>query len=251
MTTQDTLGIIAYAPALLGNDRRTLAAVQGLERALPGVRLEWGLSEQGVPIALPQRDEWLAEAAARGEFPLLCNGDESHAVTISGHGNPAHLSPGGQALFQIHAELPLDTTGIATTAVVLEEIAEGMRVFWGHATPLSAGVEIARQTTDPVRKPQVPPRGLPALKFPDRISSPAIPHRLGWMNYWSAATARVLGFPNPSRDVDLLSRARRTATGGWVIRLTEAPLDLDNPSHLDTLLRTYERFPQVGGRSTP
>ncbi len=71
------------------------------------------------------------------------------------------------------------------------------------------------------------------------------------MNYWSAAAARGIGAPNPARDTELLSRARRTATGGWVVRLTEAPLDLDNPTHLDALKRAYDRFPEIGGRSTP
>ncbi|HEX8441168.1 DUF5953 family protein, partial [Archangium sp.] len=42
-----------------------------------------------------------------------------------------------------------------------------------------------------------------------------------------------------------------TATGGWVVGLTDAPLDLDNSAHLDALLRAYERFPVIGGRSTP
>ncbi|HYO74656.1 MAG TPA: DUF5953 family protein [Archangium sp.] len=42
--------------------------------------------------------------------------------------------------------------------------------------------------------------------------------------------AGILAFPDPSRDAELLSRARRTATGGWVVRLTDAPLDLDNPA---------------------
>ena len=30
-----------------------------------------------------------------------------------------------------------------------------------------------------------------------------------------------------------------------------APLDLGNPAHLDALKRAYERFPEIGGRSTP
>ena len=34
------------------------------------------------------------------------------------------------------------------------------------------------------------------------------------------------------------------------MQLTDAPLDLDNPAHLDTLLRAYERFPEIGGRVT-
>ncbi len=61
----------------------------------------------------------------------------------------------------------------------------------------------------------------------------------------------TLGFPDAARDADLLSRSRRTATGGWVVKLTDAPLDLDNPAHLDALKRAYERFPEIGGRSTP
>ncbi|ATB32633.1 hypothetical protein MEBOL_006121 [Melittangium boletus DSM 14713] len=82
------------------------------------------------------------------------------------------------------------------------------------------------------------------------MHSPEIPHRLGWLNYWSAAAAQAIGFPDAARDADLLSRARRTATGGWIVSLTEAPLDLDNPEHLGALKRAYERFPEIGGRST-
>ncbi|AEI62836.1 hypothetical protein LILAB_04575 [Corallococcus macrosporus] len=35
------------------------------------------------------------------------------------------------------------------------------------------------------------------------------------------------------------------------MRLTDAPLDYDNPEHLDALKRAYERFPKIGGRSSP
>jgi hypothetical protein len=251
MTTQNSLILIVYAPVLMGDDSRPLAVVHGIERALSGVRLEWKLSEAGRPIALPQRDGWLAEAAARGEFPLLCNGDESHPVTVFGLRTSGLQAPDGQPLLDVHAELPLDAASIAAAADVLGGVAEGARAFWGHATPHSAAVEIARQTRDPVRKPGVPPRGLPALKFPDKFRSPAIPHCLGWLNYWSAATAQALGFPDPARDGEILSRARRTATGGWVVPLTETPLDLDNPSHLEALLHAYERFPEIGGRAPP
>jgi hypothetical protein len=89
------------------------------------------------------------------------------------------------------------------------------------------------------------------LNLPEKLTAPEIPWFLGWLNYWSPAAAEAIGFPDPSRDAELLSRARRTATGGWVVRLTDEPLDLDNPAHLDALKRAYERFPEIGGRSTP
>jgi len=251
MTTRRRLGIIVYAPALVDNDGRTLAVVHGMERSLPGLRLEWKVSEDGSPIALPQRDAWLAERTKDGGFPLVCNGDESYPVTVYGLQTPGSQAPGGQPLLDIHAKLPLDEAMSAAAPGMLESVAEGARALWGHATPSKAAVEIAGQTTDPVHKPGVPPRGLPALKFPEKIRSPEIPHRLGWLNYWSATAAQAIGFPDPSRDADLLSRSQRTATGGWVIRITDAPLDLDNPAHLDALKRAYQRFPEIGGRAAP
>jgi hypothetical protein len=251
MTTRRRLGIIVYAPALVDNDGRTLAVVHGMERSLPGLRLEWKVSEDGSPIALPQRDAWLAERTKDGGFPLVCNGDESYPVTVYGLQTPGSQAPGGQPLLDIHAKLPLDEAMSAAAPGMLESVAEGARALWGHATPSKAAVEIAGQTIDPVHKPGVPPRGLPALKFPEKIRSPEIPHRLGWLNYWSATAAQAIGFPDPSRDADLLSRSQRTATGGWVVRITDAPLDLDNPAHLDALKRAYERFPEIGGRAAP
>ncbi|WP_426752307.1 DUF5953 family protein [Myxococcus sp. Y35] len=249
MTRRKTLGIIVYAPALADNDSRSLAIIQGMERALVGLRLAWKVSKEGQPVALPQRDAWLTAGTQKGKFPLVCNGDESHPVTIYGMQTPAHQAPGAQPLLDVHAELPLDDAVIAAAENVLECVAHGAQAFWGHATPFSAGLEIARQTIDPVHKPGVPPRGLPALKLPEKIRSPAIPHRLGWLNYWSAAAAQAIGFPDPPRDKALLSRARRTLSGGWVVRLTEAPLNLDDPAHLAELRRAYERFPEIGGRA--
>ena len=251
MTQQGTLGIIVYAPELVDNDGRTLAAVHGMERALPGLRLEWMVSTEGKPTALPQRDAWLTQGTRRGKFPLVCNGDERHPVVIYGLQTPARQAPGGQPLSDIHAELPLDEAVIVAAVNVLEGVAEGAQAFWGYATPFSAGVEIARQTVDPVHKPGTPPRGLPALKLPEKIHAPEIPHRLGWLNYWSEAAARAIGFPDSARDADLLARSRRTVMGGWVVRLTDAPLDLENPAHLETLKRAYERFPKIGGRTAP
>ena len=185
-----------------------------------------------------------------GKFPILCNGDESYPVTVKGWGRSGFFSPGGQPLFEVHARLPLDERVSASAAAVLEGVAEGACALWGRATPSDAAVDIAYQTAPTQEGPPSPRRGLPALKFYEHLRSPEIPAHLGWLNYWSDAAARAIGFPDPARDADLLSRARRTASGGWVVQLTDAPLDLDNSSHLDALKRAYERFPEIGGRST-
>jgi hypothetical protein len=251
MTQKRTLILITYAPALVGKDGRTVDVIHGMEKALPGLRLKWRLSAGGRPIPLPQRDAWLLESIEDGEFPSVCNGDVSYPVTVFGSEKSGLASPGGQPLFEVHAEMPLDAAVIAAAAAVLEAVAEGARAFWGSATPYAAKVDIAYQTAPTLQGPPSPRRGLPALKLPPHIRSPEIPSYLGWLNFWSAAAAKAIGFPDPARDAELLTRARRTASGGWVVQLTDAPLDLDNPAHLEALLRTYERFPEIGGRVTP
>jgi hypothetical protein len=249
MTTRKRLDLTVYAPALVANDGRTLAVVRGMERALPGLRLEWSVTEKRRLAMLPQRDEWLSEAAARGKFPLVCNGDNSFPVKISGLTTPASQAPGGQSLLDVHAKMPLDMAVIAAAGEMLERVAESACAFWGHATPDDAALDIAYQTAPTLEGPPSPRRGLPALKLLDHIRSPEIPYYLGWLNYWSAAAAKAIGFPDPARDAELLTLARRTASGGWVVQLTNAPLDLDNPAHLDALKRAYERFPEIGGRA--
>jgi len=251
MTKRKTLIVIVYAPALVGNDRRALDSVHGMERALPGLRLEWRVTERRRLAALPQRDAWLVESIEDGGFPLLCNGDESYPVTVSGRGRSGLFSPGGQDQFEVYAKLPLDEPVIAAAAAVLEGVAEGARALWGRATPDDAALDIAYQTAPTLEGPPSPRRGLPALKLFEHIRSPEIPAYLGWLNYWSPAATEAIGFPDPARDAELLSRSRRTATGGWVVPLTDAPLDLDNPAHLDALKRAYERFPEIGGRAAP
>ena len=251
MTQPRALTLIIYAPALVAPDSRPLAVVQGMEKALPGLRLEWRLSGAGHPIALRQRDAWLVEEIEDGGFPLVCNGDESYPITVMGWGRTGTLKPGGQPQLEVHAELPLDEPVMAAAAAVLEAVAEGARSFWGHASPSSYGSEVAQQFRRSSHAPERSPRGLPMLSLPQKLPAPEIPCFLGWLNYWSAAAAKAIGFPDPARDTDLLTRARRTASGGWVVQLTEAPLDYDNPAHLDALKRAYEHFPEIGGRVTP
>ena len=242
---QNEIGIIVYAPDMVDNDDRPLAIVRGMERAFPGLRLEWTITDmEGELVHLPQRDAWVNHVTEEDELlRFVCNGDENDPVTLWGFRTPAPFGPGGKGQSEFHAALPHNAAGVAAAPAVLEAVAEAARAFWGECTPFRAAVDIVSQ--------HPPRRGLPQLKVSSALRSPEIPDRLGWLCYWSAATARVIGFPDPARDAGLLSRSRRTASGGWVVQLTDEPLDLDRPEHLDALKRTYERFPEIGGRSTP
>jgi hypothetical protein len=250
-TQINQISMIVYTPALTGDDGRTLAVVRGMERARPGLRIGLMISDEGQLIPLPDRDAFVARESRRGEMPPLRSTDDNFRVSVTGWGIPAGISPGGRAQFEFHLALPLSAEGSAAAAVLLEAVAENGCALWGHATPVSAALDIARQTKNLPGDVEPPPRGLPMIKSPGAMRSPEIPHRLGWLNFWSAAAARAIGFPEPARDAELLSRARRTPSGGWVVQLTDAPLELDNPTHLDALKRAYERFPEIGGRAAP
>ncbi|MFY0529639.1 DUF5953 family protein [Archangium gephyra] len=249
MTARAELHLHVFAPALTRDDGRPLAAVEGMERAVPGLRLAWRLSDAGRPIALAQRGAWLAKSAASGEFGMLCNGDESYPVTLDGRRESARSSPGGEPQLLVYAQLPQDEPVVAAAVDMLENVAEGVRAKWGTVAPGPLRLVIAAQVGPKLGNPDGPPLGLPMLKLAWNIRSPKVPRYLGWINYWSAAAAEAIGFPDPSRDAELLSRARRTASGGWVVSLTAAPLDLDKPEHLEALKRAYERFPEIGGRA--
>jgi hypothetical protein len=248
---ESSLLLLVHAPELEGDSRRMRAVIYALEHALPGLHLDWTLSETGGIQPLSKRDAWLDEAAQDGELPALCNGDEDNLVTLSGWERAGHLSPGNEPLFEFHAELPMDARGIAMAGRLLEAMAESSRAWWGRVLTPSANLALSQQTRRRWQDAPEPPRGLPVLEPMELTPTPVVPHHLGWVNYWSAATVQRLGFPDPSRDAELLTRSRYTGLGGWLVRLTDTPLDLDNPAHLDVLRRTYARFPGIGGRAAP
>ncbi|MFB1483387.1 DUF5953 family protein [Corallococcus sp. RDP092CA] len=250
MTTPSLL-LIAHAPALVPDDERPALAARAMEQVFPALNLSWTISDEGQFIPLPERDTWIAQELRTGGIHLVCNGDEAFLVSLSGQESSAALSAGRRAQYEVHAEWPSTPSSLPPSGPVLSAVAEVTRAFWGHVTPHAAAVDIALQTSPTLEGPPSPPRGLPPLKLPRELRAPEVPHHLGWINYWSAAATRLLGFPDPSRDAELLTRSRRTPSGGWLVQLTDTPLDLEDPAHLDALLRAYARFAEIGGRDAP
>jgi len=64
---------------------------------------------------------------------------------------------------------------------------------------------------------------------------------LYWLNYWNDATAARYGFPNESLDSPLQGLYDKLP-GGWLIRLTKEPADLDKPADMERFRWAYQRF---------
>jgi len=245
-----TLILQADAPPLVADDGRPLAVVEAMERGMPGLRLAWKIGAEGRLIPATQGHKRVIARTRDGGFALYCNGDMQRLVTMTAREVPSALCPGGRPQLFINAKWPVDEAGLGAASDTLESVAEAAGSYWAHVTPDSVVVEVADQVSGtPSPGLQTSPRGLPKLRQGSESRSPDIPRHLGWLNYWSAAAARAIGFPDPARDAELVARSRRTGSGSWVVRLTDAPLDLDNPAHLQALLRAYERFPVIGGRA--
>lgn len=73
-------------------------------------------------------------------------------------------------------------------------------------------------------------------------SGSAMRIRLSWINYWSDATAAALSFPDSEDEEMFHGLYERIADKGWILRLTDAPLDLDIPNHLEAAQRALNRF---------
>jgi hypothetical protein len=65
---RNEIAISVYAPTLVGDEKRPLAIAQGMERALPDLRLAWTTSEKEDLIPLPNRDQGLATDKTNGGF---------------------------------------------------------------------------------------------------------------------------------------------------------------------------------------
>src|SRR5262245_7268664 len=123
MGALDQIVVVVQAEELLASDDRPLAAVRGLERAVPGLKMEWRISQDGKPIALPHRDVWLAEGLARGRVQTLCNGDENYPITLGGLRDLAQERP----QWKLVAHFPVRGPALSAALDILEQVAEGAR----------------------------------------------------------------------------------------------------------------------------
>jgi hypothetical protein len=230
------------APPLAKGDERPLRAVAAVEQTL-GIAIDRdGSHPPWRRVDASARAELLAAAAARGELGPLSNDDDTHFVSLRGVAAPEIVAPAGQPSLDVHLRMPEEEPFLSRAVDAVAALGSAVEATWGSATTEHSRLAIGSQTVHHSGKP--PLLGLPALVPLVRLPHAEIPHRIGWINYWSAATVARMGL----RGAPLPDLARTIDNGAWVWLLTDEPLDLRRADHVDALRRAYERFDAVGGR---
>jgi hypothetical protein len=252
LSAADKLVVVSFAPPLAAVDSRPVVVARAIEETWPDERMVWelrrrrGKKYEYDPVEHDEdRDAWLCGEAGDGRIPFVTNAVDDRLITLSGLTEAASLGSGGVAQLYVFGELPGTPPFLERAPAMLARLVSGLDAHWGMVTPEAAHLEIASQVI-PAGSGDTPPRGLPPLlRSFDELDGPNLPHRLGWVNYWSSATAARLRFPDERRDQEWLGRAQQTA-GGWIVRITDEPLDLERAEHLDALQRAYARFGAIG-----
>lgn len=240
----DRLVSILYAPAVGNVGGVYCDAIEDIESIWEGIQFSWEVDVKGRLKPYGERRRRLSEIQESIELPLLSNGIEEWPATASLQEVREELGPGGQRCHIVRVTVPEADVYLSTVSQVLAEVGDTFSAWCGRTVPSEAALVLARQVTD-----EVPPYGWPRLKGPlSYLSRPEIPSSMGWINYWSPETCRLLGFPDDSKDAKLLTLARRTPRGSWIVQLTDEPLDLSRRDHWEMVRWAYERFDRLGAR---
>ena len=244
---------------------------EALEQALASVRLAWRGEVSGAfeatddprwrqafqLVEVPDRAAWVAAQLQARRTVLLYGGPELPGLSVTAQPQLDVRLASGESVGMVIVAFTEGTVEAQAVPALVERMGDALSAWSCALTPLASAalaLQVQRAPPGPMR-PGVQallarsPRlaELPRLRGgPARLPCAAAPPALGWLNYWSAATAEWLGFPDPAQDGEWLARAHRTQAGSWLLQLTQEPLDLERPEHLDLLIRAYRRFARIG-----
>jgi hypothetical protein len=240
--------------------------LRALERRFAGCELAWQAERVQAPgggegarrVRLGDRDLWVRSQLAQGTHAHLFSGPEQVAVNVLIDPRITAAQDGSQSC-RIGVWLRGDVIPTAQLPELLASVAEAANALHASYLPLAAATLLLQLLYGAQPRPGSPAAtalarqpafaGLPALSpRADHLATAAAPAQLGWINHWSAATARYLDL-GPSA-AQAFWRCESRPTGAWLATLTAEPLDLERPDHAAALVDAYRRLPKLGWRRT-
>jgi len=232
---QPTVTIRMFAPALVAGDERLAHLVTRIEEIVPEHPLAYALDETGFhPVT--DRAGHLHTEFEREVSALLASRDprDQILVNLMLHDLPHEIAPGRVHLLKISLRVRTSSL-LPRVPALLGAVGDAARANTGEAIPSSAG-----DLCDPASEVSL---RLPALADWRDLASPAVPTMLAWVSYWSDEACRLIGFDGtPAPWFYQATRYPR----GWLVQLTEAPLDVSRPDHVEILRAAYAALPEVG-----
>lgn len=252
MSVTDYLLVKGYAPPMESAEiiEKWLVAIEdSLDDSL-----KWTVDEKDRIKEIPDRCSLIQdELETNRNLPFVFNGKRGAPTTLVADiiDGESDLSPKGGSIQFVHLKAPI---GVARLGMgIIESFGDLIACYWAVASPLSLSRMTSRiaaslddlNYVDPDNP--VPP-GFPRMYHFGEKYEPWNPDKVGWLNYWSPKTCEHLGFPDESKDRELLKRSKRLKNGAWIVRLTDDPMDPSRPEHLEILRWAYRRFDSLGVR---
>lgn len=226
----------AFVPPLEPGTLRAEEAVRAIEKSWP-VHLICEVDNDGKRIRHDHDRPSYLTSDPRGLAFIASAPDEPQA-TLTGLLEGEFLAPCGVDELHVLGHLP--SLDAHRAAHGLMEVADALHAKWAMLTPGPAHALIVEQVIAADSENQ-PPESLPRLD-PAEYLAEDVPRRLGWISYWSDRVAARLGFAG---ETEPFASVRRVKTG-WIVQLTDEPLDLDRSDHRGALRAGYDRYPAIG-----
>lgn len=218
-----------WAPPPESQDRRLFEALGVVERHI-AARLAHQRTPAAPFISEVDRAQVLERALFENrwrERTATFTTDPNWGVLVSLCGKEDYRAPilesGAREMLVLDfAMLVQDPYGVSDPSALLSELHGALDAWHGVVGPFTDTMSVT---------------------YPDDLRTRLVPQRLGWLNSWSDRSCALLDFPNQTGDDVWLGKARRLrGDDGWLLRLTEAPLDLSLPEHIEAVRLANERF---------
>ncbi|NJK64781.1 MAG: hypothetical protein HC921_20620 [Synechococcaceae cyanobacterium SM2_3_1] len=216
--------------------------IKVIEKHYPNVKLNKFIKGNDNEILIEDVLDFASQAICNKEIPMTYDDQNKLSIVLSGffldrvfYAN----TPIWYILIKIHKNLPH-----CVAFDLLFDLSETLKAYWGTISPNNLE-GFTQKLLSPEEKPFTPT--FPRIMDPSSYSCPAIPARLGWINYWSSEAMEQID-PDRITDFSLLSPAKMScSTNGSVIaQLTPLPLDITKDEDLIVLSNWYNKLPKIG-----
>lgn len=215
-----------------------------IEYEFPSHKLDKTITKEGELVPILNRVSFLENSLTKKMIPLFTSGEILNSLKLSGYLLNQNR-PDEFKLWYLIIEIGQGLVPNSSFDGLTANLSSILKPDWSTLNLLETEQLTALQF-QAVGYEKVTQLGLPRLRsflFKNMLQ---VPSNVGWINFWSITSAHLIGWEKLSFE-DLVFRSYCT-NEGWIIQLTDEPLNFKFKKHLEVLKAVYKRFPAIGGR---